>query len=68
VLCQRLSQLLKDSGLPICLPPDLKKERLIVGMTTDKKMAEGKVKFVCVEDFGKTCFAHLSVREIGAYL
>ncbi len=67
-LCERLCRLLNSSGLPVALPVELKGEQLIAGMATDKKMAEGKVKFVCVENLGKTRFEHLSVREIGAYL
>lgn len=65
---ERLCRLLKSSGLPVALPAELKGEQLIAGMMTDKKMAEGKVKFVCIERLGKTRFEHLSVREIGAYL
>jgi len=30
----------------------------------DKKMAGGKVKFVCVEDFGRTRFVELTGKEI----
>jgi len=64
----RLSRLLKNVGLPCTVPAELTSAKLIAGMVTDKKMTEGKVKFVCVEDFGKTRFEHLSVREISAYL
>ena len=64
----RLSRLLKNVGLPYTVPAELTRVKLIAGMATDKKIAEGKVKFVCVEDLGKTHFEYLSVKEIGAYL
>ena len=67
-LPERVCRLLKNSGLPFMVPSELKGEHLIAGMKTDKKIAEGKVKFVCVEDLGKTRFESLTVREIGAYL
>ena len=68
VLHDRLCRLLKNAELPFAVPGELKNEQLVAAMTTDKKMAEGKVKFVCVEELGKTHFEHLSVREISTYL
>jgi 3-dehydroquinate synthase len=65
---QRVRKLLKKAGLPVDIPKDLKGEYLLFGLATDKKMAGGKIKFVCVEDFGKTRFEMLETREIGAYL
>jgi 3-dehydroquinate synthase len=65
---QRVRKLLKKAGLPVDIPKDLKGEYLLFGLATDKKMVSGKIKFVCVEDFGKPCFEHLETREIGAYL
>lgn len=67
-LCLRLSRLLKNVGLPCTVPAELTSAHLSAGMATDKKMAEGKVKFVCVADLGKTRFEYLNVREISAYL
>jgi 3-dehydroquinate synthase len=67
-LHKRLCRLLKNAGLPVTIPAEVKSDALIAGMTTDKKIAAGKVKFVCVEELGKTRFDDLSVREIGAYL
>ncbi len=67
-LPERVYRLLKNAGLPFMVPSELKGEHLIAGMKTDKKITEGKVKFVCVEELGKTRFEHLSVREISAYL
>jgi len=65
---QRVRKLLKKAGLPVDIPKDLKGEYLLFGLATDKKMAGGKVKFVCVEDFGKTCFEMLETKEISTYL
>ena len=65
---QRVRKVLKKAGLPVDIPKDLKGEYLLFGLATDKKMAGGKVKFVCLEDFGKTCFEMLETREIGTYL
>ncbi|NOT54909.1 MAG: 3-dehydroquinate synthase [Deltaproteobacteria bacterium] len=65
---QRVRKLLKKAGLPVDIPKDLKGDYLLFGLATDKKMAGGKVKFVCVEDFGKTCFEMLETKEIGTYL
>lgn len=65
---QRVRKLLKKAGLPVEIPKDLKGEYLLFGLTTDKKIAGGKVKFVCLEDFGKTRFEYLDMKEIGTYL
>jgi 3-dehydroquinate synthase len=65
---QRVRKLLKKAGLPVDIPKDLKGEYLLFGLTTDKKMAGGRVKFVCVDDLGKTRFEYLETKEIGAYL
>ena len=65
---QRVRKLLKKAGLPVDIPKDLKGEYLLFGLATDKKMAGGKVKFVCVDDLGKTRFEMLETKEIGTYL
>jgi 3-dehydroquinate synthase len=65
----RVYRLVKKAGLPVELPKDLKKnEHLLLGMATDKKAAGGKIKFVCIEELGKTRFDYLTVEEIGGYL
>lgn len=65
---QRVRKLLKKAGLPVDIPKDLKGDYLRFGLAADKKMTDGKIKFVCVEDFGKTCFEMLETKEIGTYL
>lgn len=65
---ERVYRLVKKAGLPVHIPKDLQDIHLLRGMTTDKKAAGGKIKFVCIEDLGKTRFDHLTVEEIGGYL
>lgn len=67
-LRERLCRLLKNAGLPLAIPSEIRGDTLVAGMATDKKIAAGKVKFVCVEELGKTRFENLTVREISAYL
>ena len=65
---ERVCRLLKKAGLPVALPKTLTRESLLLGIETDKKVAGGKVKFVCIEDIGRTRFEHLSAPEIVGYL
>lgn len=65
---QRVCHLIKKAGLPVEIPKTLRGEHVLRGLATDKKIAGGKVKFVCIEDIGKTRFEYLSTKEIGAYL
>lgn len=64
----RVCRLLKKAGLPIVIPKALTQESLLLGIETDKKVAGGKVKFVCIEDIGRTRFEYLNVQEIMGYL
>ncbi len=65
---RRIRELVEQAGLPVTIPDDLRGQHLVVGLETDKKMAGGKVKFVCVEAIGKTRFEFLDTREIASYL
>ena len=65
---ERISQLIKKAGLPAAVPQELKGEYILRGMSADKKATGGKIKFVCIEELGKTCFEHLTTDEIGEYL
>ncbi len=68
-ISERVNRLLKKAGLPTELSKELKKnEHLLLGMATDKKAAGGKIKFVCIEELGKTRFDYLTVEEIAKYL
>lgn len=65
---ERVDHLLKKTGLPVEIPKDLKGANLLLGIKTDKKSAGGKVKFVCIEEIGKTRFEYLEAKEIVRYL
>jgi 3-dehydroquinate synthase len=64
----RICRLVKKAGLPAIVPKELKDEYLLRSMAIDKKASGGKIKFVCIEELGKTCFDYLTVEEIGGYL
>lgn len=64
----RIYRLMKKTGLPMSVPKDLQDEYLLRSMAIDKKAAGGKIKFVCIEELGKTRFDYLTVEEIGEYL
>src|SRR5438034_4617526 len=65
---ERVCRLLKKAGLPLEIPKELRGEHLLLGIATDKTISGGKVKFVCIEELGRTCFEYLSVKEIAGYL
>jgi len=61
---QQIVQLLKRIGLPANVPPELIGPQLALTIGSDKKMAGGKVKFVCIEDLGRTRFESVGSEEI----
>ena len=68
-LCQpavvdRLAQLLKRAGLPVTMPRELIDHDLAHAIQTDKKVSDGKIKFVCLEDIGRTRFEYLAGEEV----
>ena len=65
---KRICRLIQQAGLPLTVPKTLTKEDLIRGLQTDKKVADGKVKFVCLEEIGKTRFMHMSAQDIVHFL
>jgi 3-dehydroquinate synthase len=65
---ERVTRLIKKAGLPVEIPKTLSRDSLLLGIETDKKATSGKVKFVCLEDIGKTRFEYLSAQEIVGYL
>jgi 3-dehydroquinate synthetase len=60
--------LLQRAGLPTALPADLTEKQLALAVETDKKAAGGNIKFVCVEEIGRTCFDFLTAEEISRYV
>ena len=65
---ERVARLLKRAGLPIVIPKTLTRDSLLLGIEADKKVAGGKVKFVCIEEIGRTRFDYLTASEILGYL
>jgi 3-dehydroquinate synthase len=66
-LVPRLTQLLQRAGLPTQVPADLTEKQLALAVETDKKAAGGAIKFVCVEDIGRTRFDLLTAEEISRH-
>ncbi len=65
---QRLRTLIERAGLPTEVPADLRGEPLALAMRTDKKARGGAIKYVCLEDIGKTRFERLTCDEIVKHL
>jgi 3-dehydroquinate synthase len=63
-IAHRIERLLQQAGLPVELPPDIRATELKQAVESDKKVASGKVKFVCIEGLGRPCFEYLTSREI----
>lgn len=61
---RRIVDLLTRAGLPVEVPRELPVSRLALAVESDKKVAGGKVKFVCIEDLGRTRFEYLTGDEI----
>jgi len=60
----RLAALLKRIGLPTEIPEGLSAEALSVAMLRDKKTADGRIRFVCLEGIGRTAFVDIGAQEI----
>jgi 3-dehydroquinate synthase len=63
-LITRVQGLLGRAGLPTELPSELRGPPLAAAMRTDKKMAGGRVRFVAIEDIGRTRLVELASSEI----
>jgi len=64
----RLVALLKRAGLPTDIPSGLTPAALALAMRSDKKSARGRIRFVCLEEIGRTAFVELSGEEIVSHL
>ena len=49
---QRIKQLLRRTGLPVVVPPDLEPDALLEAMSHDKKVKAGTIRFVVVDRIG----------------
>ena len=61
---ERITALLRSLGLPTEVPSGLGVEQVALTIEADKKAAGGKIKFVCVDEIGRTRFEPLSAVEI----
>lgn len=62
----RITQLLQRAGLPTALPQEFRELQLVAAIKGDKKVTSGKVKFVCIEEVGRTRFEYLRVPDLAA--
>jgi 3-dehydroquinate synthase len=60
----RIIALLERAGLPTEIPADLIGRHLVLAVEADKKVSGGKVKFVCIEDIGRSRFEYLTGEEV----
>ncbi|HEY8517380.1 MAG TPA: 3-dehydroquinate synthase [Candidatus Binatia bacterium] len=67
-VADRVLRLLTLYGLPTDIPVDLGRPALALAVEADKKRSQGRVKFVCLEDLGRTRFERLSTEELQAAL
>lgn len=61
---ERLSRLLERAGLPSEVPGDIDLVELVGAIARDKKASKGKIKFICSERLGATCFQSLAAAEV----
>jgi 3-dehydroquinate synthase len=60
----RVIRLIRHAGLPVEMPAELVGQHLALAIGSDKKVSADRVRFVCVEEIGRTCFDNLSGEEI----
>jgi 3-dehydroquinate synthase len=63
-VAERIVALLQRAGLPTELPEELVGPNLALAIGADKKVAGDKVKFVLIEDIGRTRFEYLGADEV----
>lgn len=63
-VAERVIALLTLYGLPTEIPTDLSRSALALAVEADKKRREGRVKFVCLKELGRTQFERLSTEEL----
>ena len=68
VAAARIRGLLERAGLPVEVPGELDAVAIAGAVSIDKKSREGTVRFVCLEEIGRTRFEHLTGAEIVRYL
>jgi 3-dehydroquinate synthase len=63
----RVVALLARAGLPVAIPDEVIGSHLALAVGTDKKTSGGKIKFVCLQDIGRTRFESLTGEEIARH-
>lgn len=63
---RRIVALLTRAGLPVDVPQDVAGPALVLAIETDKKVAGGKVRFVCIDAIGSSRFELLAADAIAA--
>ncbi|HUI26325.1 MAG TPA: 3-dehydroquinate synthase [Candidatus Kryptonia bacterium] len=63
----RIVRVLKRAGLPVEIPREVLGRHLALTIEADKKVASGKIKFVCLREIGQTTFDQLTAAEIAQY-
>jgi len=63
-VAERVIALLTLYGLPTEIPSDLSRSALAIAVEADKKRSEGRVKFVCLTEIGRTRFERLTTEEL----
>jgi 3-dehydroquinate synthase len=61
---RRLRRLLDRLGLPVEVPADLAVEAIALAIEADKKAAGARIKFVCLEEIGRTRFERMTAAVI----
>jgi 3-dehydroquinate synthase len=61
---KRIVRLLERAGLAVDVPHGLSSADIAAAVAGDKKVSGGKIKFVCVEDLGRTRFELVTSQEI----
>jgi 3-dehydroquinate synthase len=63
-VANRIIALLQRAGLPTEISKELVGPHLALAIEADKKVSGDKVKFVCIEDIGRTRFEYLSGEDV----
>jgi len=66
-VADRLTRFIRHAGLPVAVPREITARQLALAIETDKKASGGTIKFVCLEDIGRTRFESLTAEEISHY-
>src|SRR5262249_40848269 len=65
---ERLERLLKRAGLPTEIPGGLDARALAMAIQSDKKSSNGRIRFVCLEEIGRTGVVELTGQDIVSHL